>query len=106
MTTVACADLPGGRTCGNQIWMRPHAVPGLRRLTEAIHAEGAIQRRRPVAAPALQPGDRAPVRFLQSDRYAVRPERRPARIDDVLAARHAARLASSTPASCHRKPGA
>ncbi len=32
MTTVAyCGGLPpGGRTGGNQIWMRPHAVPGLR----------------------------------------------------------------------------
>jgi 2,4-dienoyl-CoA reductase-like NADH-dependent reductase (Old Yellow Enzyme family) len=42
MTTVAyCAVSPGGRTEGRQIWMRPEAVPGLRRLTEAIHAEGA-----------------------------------------------------------------
>src|ERR1700677_1045326 len=42
MTTVAyCAVSPGGRTEGNGIWMRPEAVPGLRRLTEAIHAEGA-----------------------------------------------------------------
>lgn len=32
--------VPGGRTGGNQIWMRPEAVPGLRRLTEAVHAEG------------------------------------------------------------------
>ncbi|WP_083410068.1 NADH:flavin oxidoreductase [Mycolicibacterium rutilum] len=42
MTTVAyCAVAPGGRTDGWQIWMRPEAVPGLKRLTEAIHAEGA-----------------------------------------------------------------
>lgn len=42
MTTVAyCAISPGGRTDGWQIWMRPEAVPGLRRLTDAIHAEGA-----------------------------------------------------------------
>ncbi|WP_197374278.1 NADH:flavin oxidoreductase [Mycolicibacterium baixiangningiae] len=42
MTTVAyCAVAPGGRTDGWQIWMRPEAVPGLRRLTEAVHAEGA-----------------------------------------------------------------
>ena len=42
MTTVAyCAVSPGGRTEGGQIWMRPEAVPGLRRLTDAIHAEGA-----------------------------------------------------------------
>ncbi|MBH0120126.1 NADH:flavin oxidoreductase [Rhodococcus sp. HM1] len=42
MTTVAyCAVAPEGRTEANQIWMRPDAVPGLRRLTAAIHAEGA-----------------------------------------------------------------
>lgn len=42
MTTVAyCAVAPGGRTDGWQLWMRPEAVPGLTRLTEAIHAEGA-----------------------------------------------------------------
>ncbi|NLU83269.1 NADH:flavin oxidoreductase [Rhodococcus sp. HNM0569] len=42
MTTVAyCAVAPEGRTEGNQIWMRPEAVPGLRRLTDAVHAEGA-----------------------------------------------------------------
>ena len=42
MTTVAyCAVSPGGRTEGNGIWMRPEAVPGFRRLTDAIHAEGA-----------------------------------------------------------------
>ncbi|MCV7172299.1 NADH:flavin oxidoreductase [Mycobacterium manitobense] len=42
MTTVAyCAVTPGGRTDGWQIWMRPEAVPGLRRLTDAVHAEGA-----------------------------------------------------------------
>lgn len=35
MTTVAyCAVSPGGRTSGEQIWMRREAVPGLRRLTE------------------------------------------------------------------------
>src|SRR5271170_1409503 len=42
MTTVAyCAVSPGGRTEPGQIWMRPAAVPGLRRLTDAVHAEGA-----------------------------------------------------------------
>ena len=42
MTTVAyCAVSPGGRTEGRLIWMRPEAVPGLQKLTEAIHAEGA-----------------------------------------------------------------
>ncbi|WP_395307884.1 NADH:flavin oxidoreductase [Mycobacterium sp. AMU20-3851] len=42
MSTVAyCAVAPGGRTDGWQLWMRPEAVPGLTRLTEAVHAEGA-----------------------------------------------------------------
>ncbi|CNG34429.1 NADH:flavin oxidoreductase [Mycobacterium tuberculosis] len=42
MTTVAyCAVSPEGRTERGQIWMRPEAVPGLRRLTDAVHDEGA-----------------------------------------------------------------
>ncbi|MFD0851489.1 NADH:flavin oxidoreductase, partial [Actinomadura adrarensis] len=39
MTTVAyCAVAPEGRTERDQIWMRPDALPGLRRLTDAVHA--------------------------------------------------------------------
>ncbi|GAS89893.1 NADH:flavin oxidoreductase [Mycolicibacterium brisbanense] len=101
MTTVAyCAVSPGGRTDGWQIWMRPEALPGLRRLTETIHGEGAaisaqIGHAGPVAnartnkAPAL-----APVRFFNplSMRFA-----RKATVDDirdVMAAHaNAARLA-------------
>ncbi|MFD4179830.1 NADH:flavin oxidoreductase [Rhodococcus sp. NPDC058514] len=42
MSTVAyCAVAPEGRTEFGQIWMREEAKPGLRRLTDAIHAEGA-----------------------------------------------------------------
>ncbi|MFE3292145.1 NADH:flavin oxidoreductase [Rhodococcus sp. NPDC059234] len=42
MSTVAyCAVAPEGRTEYGQLWMRPEALPGLRRLTDAIHAEGA-----------------------------------------------------------------
>ncbi|MGW0043258.1 NADH:flavin oxidoreductase [Rhodococcus sp. NPDC003348] len=42
MSTVAyCAVAPEGRTERGQLWMRPEVVPGLRRLTDAIHAEGA-----------------------------------------------------------------
>lgn len=42
MTTVAyCAVSPDGRTFGDQLWMRPDVVPALRRLTDAVHAEGA-----------------------------------------------------------------
>ena len=70
MTTVAyCAVSPEGRTDRHQIWMRPEAVPGLRRLTDAVHAEGAavsaqIGHAGPVAnavsngLPALGPGRR------------------------------------------------
>ncbi|MFD5248422.1 NADH:flavin oxidoreductase [Amycolatopsis sp. NPDC058340] len=68
MTTVAyCAVSPEGRTDRHQIWMREEAVPGLRRLTDAVHAEGAavsaqIGHAGPVAnaasnrSPALAPG--------------------------------------------------
>jgi 2,4-dienoyl-CoA reductase-like NADH-dependent reductase (Old Yellow Enzyme family) len=93
MTTVAyCAVSPGGRTEGRQIWMRPAAVAGLRRLTDAIHAEGAaisaqIGHAGPVAdsrsnkATAL-----APVRFFNpiAMKFAKRATR--ADIDDVIAA--------------------
>ncbi|MFI5952477.1 NADH:flavin oxidoreductase [Cryptosporangium sp. NPDC051539] len=42
MTTVAyCAVSPEGRTDRHQIVWRPEALAGLRRLTGAVHAEGA-----------------------------------------------------------------
>lgn len=42
MTTVAyLAASPEGRTQKEQIWLRPEADEGLRRLTDAVHAEGA-----------------------------------------------------------------
>lgn len=42
MTTLAyCSASADGRTFRDQIWMRPDALPGLRRFTAAIHAEGA-----------------------------------------------------------------
>jgi 2,4-dienoyl-CoA reductase-like NADH-dependent reductase (Old Yellow Enzyme family) len=101
MTTVAyCAVSPGGRTGGNQIWMRPEAVPGLRRLTEAVHAEGAavsaqIGHAGPVAdARSNKAQALAPVRFfnpigMRFARKATRDD-----IDDVIAAHaNAARLA-------------
>lgn len=68
MTTVAyCAVSPEGRTDRHQLWMRAEAVPGLRRLTGAVHAQGAavsaqLGHAGPVAnaasnrAPALAPG--------------------------------------------------
>jgi len=42
MTTLAyCSVSADGRTFRDQIWMRDEALPGLRRFTDAIHAEGA-----------------------------------------------------------------
>lgn len=42
MTTVAYISVaPEGRTLPNQIWMREEALPDLRVLTDAVHAEGA-----------------------------------------------------------------
>jgi 2,4-dienoyl-CoA reductase-like NADH-dependent reductase (Old Yellow Enzyme family) len=42
MTTLAyCSVASEGRTFQHQIWMRGEALPGLRRFTEAVHAEGA-----------------------------------------------------------------
>ncbi|NKY55212.1 NADH:flavin oxidoreductase [Nocardia flavorosea] len=41
LTTVAyCAVAPEGRTEADQLWMRDEAVPGLRRLTDAVHEHG------------------------------------------------------------------
>ena len=42
MTTVAyCAVSPDGRAYGHEMWMRKEIVGDLRRLTEAVHREGA-----------------------------------------------------------------
>jgi len=42
MTTVAyCAVAPEGRSFRHELLMRPELVPGLRRLTDAVHAQGA-----------------------------------------------------------------
>lgn len=42
MTTVAyCSVAADGRTFRDQLYMRPEIVPDLRRLTDAIHKEGA-----------------------------------------------------------------
>jgi 2,4-dienoyl-CoA reductase-like NADH-dependent reductase (Old Yellow Enzyme family) len=102
MTTVAyCAVSRGGRTGGNGIWMRPEAVPGLRRLTETIHAEGAavsaqIGHAGPVAdARSNKATALAPVRFFNpiGMRFAKKASRDD--IEDVLAAHaNAGRLAA------------
>jgi len=42
MTTVAYASvMQSGLSFPNQLWLRKEAVPGLRKLTDAVHAEGA-----------------------------------------------------------------
>jgi 2,4-dienoyl-CoA reductase-like NADH-dependent reductase (Old Yellow Enzyme family) len=79
MTTVAyCAVAPGGRTDRHQLWMRPEAVPGLRRLTEAVHAEGA--------AVSAQLGHAGPVANAASNRA---PALAPSRIFSPLGMRMA-----------------
>jgi 2,4-dienoyl-CoA reductase-like NADH-dependent reductase (Old Yellow Enzyme family) len=72
MTTVAyCAVAPDGRTAPDQILWTDEAMPGLRVLTDAVHAEGAaisaqIGHAGPVADPrgnrrhALSPSTRFP----------------------------------------------
>ena len=70
MSTVAyLAVAPEGRTHAECIWLRPEAVPGLRRLTDAIHAEGA--------AAGAQIGHAGPVANSRSNKAAsVAPSRR------------------------------
>ena len=93
MTTVAyCAVSQGGRTDDSALWMRPEAVPGLRRLADAVHAEGAavsaqIGHAGPVAnsrsnkATAL-----APVRFFNPLSMRFAKHATAADIDEVIAA--------------------
>ncbi|MDT5223980.1 MAG: hypothetical protein QOG19_1387 [Mycobacterium sp.] len=92
MTTVAyCAVSQGGRTEGNGLWMRPEAVPGLRRLTDAIHAEGAavcaqIGHAGPVAnAKSNKATALAPVRFFNPIGMRFARKASADDIDDVLA---------------------
>ncbi|RMI35400.1 NADH:flavin oxidoreductase [Nocardia stercoris] len=104
MTTVAyCAVAPGGRTDNGALWMRPEVVPGLRKLTDAVHREGAaasaqIGHAGPVAnsrsngEPAL-----APSRFFNP--LGMRPCKVPdaAELREVVAAHaNAARLAEQS----------
>ncbi|AZG46141.1 oxidoreductase [Gordonia insulae] len=72
MSTVAyCAVAPEGRTDRHQIWLRDEAMPGLRRLTDAIHSEGALA--------AAQLGHAGPVANSVSNRKkALGPSHIPA----------------------------
>jgi 2,4-dienoyl-CoA reductase-like NADH-dependent reductase (Old Yellow Enzyme family) len=69
MTTVAyCAVAPEGRTDRHQIYWREDVLPGLRRLTDAVHAEGA--------AVSAQIGHAGPVADGRSNRTpALSPSR-------------------------------
>lgn len=108
MTTVAyCAVSRGGRTDGTGLWMRDEALDGLRRLTEAAHAEGAaisaqIGHAGPVAnsrsnrAPAL-----APVRFFNPLSMRFARHAGEADITEVIAAHaRAARYAIDAGFDC------
>ncbi|HEV7193861.1 MAG TPA: NADH:flavin oxidoreductase [Jatrophihabitantaceae bacterium] len=102
MTTVAyCAVSPEGRTERHQLYWREEALPGLRRLTDAVHAEGA--------AVSAQIGHAGPVADPRSNRLpALSPSRimsplgmcftKPATHDDIarITADHAkaARMAA------------
>lgn len=104
MTTVAyCAVSPEGRTDGHQIVWRDEAVPGLRRLTDAVHAEGAaisaqVGHSGPVAdstktkLPALGPSRSLSLQSLRPVKAAT-----PADIDRVVQAHgEAAKMAVAT----------
>ena len=98
ISTVAyCAVAPEGRTDRHQIWLRPEAAPGLRDLTDAIHAEGALA--------AAQLGHAGAVANSASNRKkALGPSRIPApmgmsfthkmTVDDIAAMRATFRTAA------------
>ena len=82
MTTVAyCAVAPDGRTAPDQIQWTDEAMPGLRVLTDAVHAEGAavsaqIGHAGPVADPR---GNRLPGALAEHPLPEHRPAGSPAR---------------------------
>jgi 2,4-dienoyl-CoA reductase-like NADH-dependent reductase (Old Yellow Enzyme family) len=67
MTTVAyCAVSPDGRSAPAQLYWRDEALDGLRRLTDAVHAEGAA-----VSAQLGHAGPVAPARALGTPALAA-----------------------------------
>ena len=104
MTTVAyCAVSPEGRTTRDQVYWRPEAMPGLRRLTDAVHRQGAavsaqIGHAGPVAdprstgLPAIGPGRTPNPQALSVARPARRSD-----LDRVVR-RHAAAAAMAAEA--------
>ncbi|MET7774013.1 NADH:flavin oxidoreductase [Nocardia sp. NPDC005366] len=83
MTTVAyLAVSPEGRTERDQIYWRPEALPGLRRLTDAVHATGAkvsaqighagpVANSRSTGLPSLAPSTRPNPLSMSLDRAAT-----------------------------------
>ena len=83
MTTVAyLAVAPEGRTERDQIYWRPEALPGLQRLTDAVHATGAkvsaqighagpVANSRSTGLPSLAPSVRPNMLSLSLDRSAT-----------------------------------
>jgi len=86
MTTVAyLAVAPEGRTTRRQIHWRPEALPGLRRLTAAVHATGAkvsaqighagpVANSRSTGLPSLAPSARFNPLAMRFDRAATRDD--------------------------------
>src|SRR3954451_19842614 len=106
MTTVAyLAVSKGGRTEGNVLWWRPEAIPGLQKLTAAIHAEGvAISAQSGHAGPVANARSTkatayAPVRFFNplSMRFAKKATKDD--IDNIIKAHADAARLRSTAAS-------
>ncbi|MEU6265605.1 NADH:flavin oxidoreductase [Saccharopolyspora shandongensis] len=101
MTTVAyCAVSPEGRTDRHQILWTPESLPGLQKLTAAVHAEGAaasaqIGHAGPVAnpkgngAPALSPSRHFHKTTLSFAKEATRDDLRRIVQDHARAARMA-----------------
>ncbi|WP_063049982.1 NADH:flavin oxidoreductase [Nocardia arthritidis] len=83
MTTVAyLAVSPEGRTEKDQIYWRPEALPGLRKLTDAVHATGAaisaqighagpVANSRSTGLPSLAPSTRPNPLSMSLDRAAT-----------------------------------
>ncbi|WP_228831381.1 NADH:flavin oxidoreductase [Nocardia elegans] len=101
MTTVAyLAVSPEGRTEHDQIYWRPEALPGLRRLTEAVHATGAaisaqighagpVANSRSTGLPSLAPSTRPNPLSMSLDRAATETDIRRIIDDHARATRYA-----------------
>lgn len=86
MTTVAyLAVAPEGRTERDQIYWRPEALPGLQKLTDAVHATGAqvsaqighagpVANSRSTKLPSLAPSVRPNMLSLSLDRAATKDD--------------------------------